>query len=133
MISFLVGAATGVIGGIAVKDKLMPSGSNEGKLNEVINKLNGQNNALKSKCSELESILAQSKTEMEALKAKVRKFEDKGDDDEDAIADLKKANKRLIEANDSMASELTDVKSLLTLRNQEIDKLKNQIFDLTNK
>ena len=95
MLSFLIGAATGVAGGIALKDKLMPS-EKENQLTSMVNNLTEQNNTLKSKCRDLESRIAMSKNEIDSLKAKIVKYEDKSDDSDDAIFDLQKANKKLI-------------------------------------
>lgn len=99
----------------------------------MVNNLSDQNNTLKSKCNDLEKRLAQSKSEIETLKSKINRYEDKGDDADDAIADLQKANKKLLAEKESIASDLEETKSLLTLRMQEIEDLKNKIFELTNK
>jgi len=132
MISFLIGVATGVAGGMALKDKLMPS-NKENQLASMDNNLSEQNNALKSKCNDLEERLAQSKSEIETLKSKINRYEDKEDDADDAIADLQKANKKLLAEKESIASDLEETKNLLTLRTQEIEDLKNKLFELTNK
>ncbi len=132
MLSFFIGAATGVAGGIALKDKLMPS-TKEKQLASMVNNLTEQNNTLKSKCSDLESRIALSSNEVESLKAKIVKYEDKSDDSDDAIFDLQKANKRLIAEKESLVAELEEVKSLLTIKSQEIEELKDKIFDLSNK
>ena len=132
MISFIIGAAAGVAGGMVLKDKLIPS-NKENQLASMVNNLSDQNNTLKSKCNDLEKRLAQSKSEIETLKSKINRYEDKGDDADDAIADLQKANKKLLAEKESIASDLEETKSLLTLRMQEIEDLKNKIFELTNK
>lgn len=132
MISFIIGAAAGVAGGMVLKDKLIPS-NKENQLASMVNNLSEQNNTLKSKCNDLEKRLAQSKSEIETLNSKINRYEDKGDDADDAIADLQKANKKLLAEKESIASDLEETKSLLTLRMQEIDDLKNKIFELTNK
>ena len=131
MLSFLIGAVAGVVGGMAIKDKVIPS-KKENQLTSMVNNLSGQNNTLKSKCRDLESRLAQSKNEVESLKSKITRYEDKGDDADDAIFDLQKANKKLIAEKESLASNLEQIKSLLTLKNQEIEELKDKIFNLTS-
>lgn len=132
MLSFLVGAATGVAVGMVLKNKLIPS-DKENQLTSMVNNLSEQNNTLKAKCHDLESHLVQSKNEVESLKSKITNYEDKGDDADDAIFDLQKANKKLIAEKESLASNLEEMKSLLTLKNQEIEELKDKIFDLSNK
>lgn len=132
MLEFFLGAATGLVGGIAVKDKLIPS-SKEEQLKTAVNNLTEQNNSLKMKCSEVEKRLTDSKREIESLKSKVRSYEDKGEDADDAIFDLKKANKKLLAEKEALATELSDYKSLLTAKMQEVDDLKDKILQLTNK
>lgn len=132
MLSFLIGAATGVAGGIVLKDKLIPS-NKEIQLTSMVNNLSDQNNNLKSKCHDLEERLSQSKSETESLKSKITRFEDKGDDADDAIADLQKVNKKLLAEKESLASDLEETKTLLTMRMQEIEELKDKIYELTNK
>ncbi len=132
MLSFLIGAATGVAGGMVLKDKLIPS-NKEIQLTSMVNNLSEQNNTLKSKCHDLEERLSQSKSEIESLKSKITRFEDKGDDADDAIADLQKANKKLLAEKESLASDLEETKTLLTMRMQEIEELKDKIFEMTNK
>lgn len=132
MFKLLLGAAIGAVAVIAVKDKIMPS-SKEGQLASMVNNLTEQNKSLKSKCSELETRLAETKKELESLKTKLRHLEDKGDDDNDAILDLKKANKKLLSEKESLASELAQIKSLLIANQQETDALKDKLFELKNK
>ena len=111
MISFIIGAAAGVAGGMVLKDKLIPS-NKENQLASMVNNLPEQNDTLKSKCNDLEERLAQSKSEIETLKSKITRYEDKGDDADDAIADLQKANKRLLAEKESIASDLEETKNL---------------------
>lgn len=132
MLSFLIGVATGVAGGIALKDKLMPS-EKENRLTSMVNNLTEQNNTLKSKCRDLELRIAVSKNEIDSLKAKIVKYEDKSDDSDDAIFDLQKANKKLIAEKESLVAELEEAKSLLTVKSQEIEELKDKLSDLSNK
>ena len=132
MLNFLIGAAAGLIVGIILKDKIFPS-SKEGQLKSTVDILTEQNNSLKLKCSEIEKRSAESKREIESLKSKVRRYEDKGEDADDAIFDLKKANKKLLAEKESLASELDQYKTILTAKMQEIDDLKERIFQLTNK
>ena len=132
MLSFLIGVATGGVVGMAIKEKVIPS-KKENQLTAMVNNLSEQNNTLKSKCRDLESRLAQSKNEVESLKSKVTRYEDKGDDADDAIFDLQKANKKLLAEKESLTSNLEEIKSLLTLKNQEIEELKDRIFNLTSK
>lgn len=131
IMSFVIGAITGIVGGFIIKS-MLPS-SKEKRLITTVKDFNEKYNSCKREKQDLETRMGQLKQELDSYKSTIKDMEDRNDDADDAIDELKKSNKKLIAEKDEKETELTDIKYLLTIKNQQIEDLKEKLSELSNK